>query len=119
MRMFCTCATVFSLVKVAMNFRAAACVKISHASCTHGTNKSTMSALASRFNKQRSTMSRSLITPNARMTMKSGIGFRTLGMSTTICLLLYLASGATSLTAILRSGLEGSSDTVRTSALQL
>ena len=87
MRMFCTCATVFSLVKVAMNLRAAACVNTSHASCTDGMNQSTMAAFASRFSKQRSTMSRSLMTPNARITMKSGIGFRTFGMSTTICLL--------------------------------
>ena len=115
--MFCTCATVFSLVKVAMNLRAVACVNTSHASCTHGMNKSTMAALASRFSKHLSTMSRSLITPSARITMNSGIGFRTFGMSTTICRLAYLASGATIFTAILRSGLEGSSDTVRTSAL--
>ena len=55
--------------------------------------------------------------PSARMTMNSGIGFRTFGMSTTIWLLEYVTSGATILTAILRSGLEGSSDTVRTSAM--
>ena len=54
--------------------------------------------------------------PRARNTINRGIGFLTLGILTTIWLLVYVDVGATIRTDNVLSGLEASSDTVLISA---
>ena len=75
-----------------------------------------MFAFLSKSSKQYSIISLSDKTPNALITIKRGIGLRTFGIRTTICPFEYRAPGATSLTDIVRSGFDASSDTVRISA---
>ena len=68
------------------------------------------------FNKQVRIISLSDITPSARIRIKSGTGFFTLGTETTIWLLLNDGDGATILTEAVLIGFEVSSETERISA---
>ena len=61
-------------------------------------------------------MSLSDIIPRARIKINNGTGFFTFGTTTTICSLLKTEVGATIFTAVVRIGLEESSDTERISA---
>ena len=54
--------------------------------------------------------------PNALITINKGIGFLTLGITTTICLLVKEGVAPTNLTAVVLTGLEASSERHLTSA---
>ena len=61
-------------------------------------------------------MSLSDTIPRALKTMNNGTGERTLGILTTICLLVYLLVGATIFTEKVRTGFDAFSETHRISA---
>ena len=70
-------------VNFAINSNAICCVNIERASCTEGINKSTIFELVLISNRQYSIIDLSEITPNALIRINKGIGFFTLGISTT------------------------------------
>ena len=69
-----------------------------------------------RSNKQVRIISLSDITPNARININKGTGFRTFGTATTNCPFSRTVDGAMIFTEVVRNGLDASSETERTSA---
>ena len=84
-----------------------------------GTNSSKYVLYFFKSNKQYSIIFLSDSIPKARITINNGIGFLTLGIFTTICLLVYLVEGLTILIDAVLIGLEESSLTDLISAEQL
>ena len=99
-----------------MNSKAAFCVKILLASCTEGFSISTYVSFLPISRTICSTIDLSEITPNARMRINNGTGFRTLGTFTTIFPKEYFAPGTSNCTDMVLTGLETSSDTDRIEA---
>ena len=86
-----------------------------------GINKSMYDSFFFKSSKQCAIILSSDTTPNARIKINKGTGFRTFGTVTTNCSILYFivftaAGPATIFTAVVRTGLDASSDTERISA---
>ena len=105
-----------SLVSIPINASACCWVKIRFASCMDGTNSSNKDSFESMSYTQCSKMDLSLSIPRARITINRGTGLRTLGMNTTMFPCVCDGVGACTRTDMVRTGLDGSSDTVRMSA---
>ena len=75
-----------------------------------------MLAYLSRSRRHASMISLSDVIPSARNTMNRGTGFLTLGIDTTMFLLVYFLVGATKSMRNERTGFDGSSDTLFISA---